>query len=380
MCLLAALCLVHVFVFAAGLASIAVLAVLAAFLGLTPGGADSAVGYWRAVARNIGLRAILLTAAASPSFVLLWLFFRSTTLMASPAWPSLMALARGIVACGPLWAFGGVDIAFGLIFNLLMAVLFWHGLQRRVQKFQMRRSDALLGLVLIWLAVYCICPDQWKTFTFISKRLAIFFFSCLLLGIAGLMIPQRIRRFVVVASVFLSLAMLTRWTLKYRALNSVLKEYTSVARQIAPNSRLLAVSFADYGAGPDGEELSWEVAPFMHASGYLGVDRTLVVLDDYEARVPYFPLSFRNTSAPRTLLRSGISGQAPRIDIAGYEKQTCSPVDYVLLWQLPGASGLSGNTRTLLDGLGAHYVLTSLSQPRGLVRLYRRQNWTGCPM
>jgi hypothetical protein len=66
----------------------------------------------------------------------------------------------------------------------------------------------------------------------------------------------------------------------------------------------------------------------------MGTEKPMIILDNYEANMGYFPLNWKEGVNPYHHLSTGngIEGQPPGADIAGYTKNTGVQIDYILMW------------------------------------------------
>ena len=106
------------------------------------------------------------------------------------------------------------------------------------------------------------------------------------------------------------------------------RELMSVAPVIRPNTLVLPFNFVTVRDIP---EKSW---PFIHAAEYLGINKPLILLDNYEASTGFFPLRWTDHADPyRALIKGhGIEVAPPQATIREYELRSGHAVDYVLLW------------------------------------------------
>ena len=153
---------------------------------------------------------------------------------------------------------------------------------------------------------------------------------------------------------------------------------------IKPNTTLLPLSFSNTGHAPDGKVLSGRVKPFWHASGYIAAQKNVVVLNNYQAALDYFPIAYRSETSPFLHIGIenypskgdwGIEAEPPRVDFLNYPQRTGGHVDYVLIWQVLEGHRTLENTKSIFKQLEEGYDLIYTSPQRGLMQLYRRKDW-----
>jgi hypothetical protein len=318
-----------------------------------------------------GLRGLLrVWGAAAPGAVLL-LVLVSNEPVETTEWQPFSALLRHLYFAGPLWTFSPVDTAFGAalfgLFAGVTAVAWW-------SRSRGGRVPALAWLTLVYFALLVMLPSQWKSLGLITERVGTFAFLTWVLFLAGRCYGPRSRTSIIVAAQVLAILLIVRWTVAVESLDDYAEEYLSVAAHIAPATRLLELNFAPRGRGPTGERLSHPVAPFAHTIGVVGAARDAVILNDYEALTVVFPLKHRSDAAQ--LLESTLHDPPDfrMEDLAAFERATCQPIDYVVVWQ-PDRE--NPHTRLLLQSLAARYALMYVSEG-GRVRLHARRGEAPC--
>ena len=126
---------------------------------------------------------------------------------------------------------------------------------------------------------------------------------------------------------------ISRINIQFRASDAI-KDVLETSRYIKPNSVVLPLNFSLNGKDEHGNiiaDINWL---FCHATDYLGVEKPLIMLDNYEANIGYFPVRWKDEKNPYWHLATyeGIEGQPPSADIDAYKKKTGVDIDYVILW------------------------------------------------
>uniref|UniRef100_UPI0019616CE7 hypothetical protein n=1 Tax=Okeania hirsuta TaxID=1458930 RepID=UPI0019616CE7 len=151
------------------------------------------------------------------------------------------------------------------------------------------------------------------------------------------------------------------------------QEYLEVRQHIPDRSTVLPLSFAHQGLTPEGKNVARRIWLFMHAADYLGTDRSLVMLGNYEAGLGYFPLIWKADKQPYVHLgvRENIEGRPPAVDLLSYPQKTGGSVDYVLSWCMEGEFKDHPNTLDLRNQLEKAYEEVFRSS-NGLAVLYKK--------
>ena len=121
--------------------------------------------------------------------------------------------------------------------------------------------------------------------------------------------------------------------------------------------------------------------PMFHIANRLELTGDRPVLFSYVARLPVYPVRFRPQADPQALLFGWLPSQRDtrvyKLDVAGFEKASGIPVDYVLLWDIPPDQD-PGAYRDLRAAVAqSHYQLAYRSSG-GRMELYRRPGSGGC--
>ncbi|HEX6940417.1 MAG TPA: hypothetical protein VF158_13465 [Longimicrobiales bacterium] len=231
-------------------------------------------------------------------------------------------------------------------------------------------SSACVGVG--WAAVafailYFFAPNGAAGGGYILPRVALYTLILTILWIGGHRLPAPIERLTGAAAVVLALWFLAVRTPTYAEFERQLAGLAAAAAPIAENSTLLGLSFAPYGLSPDGGAASMRVKPLLHAAALVAAEKHLVLLDNYEAAHPGFPVRYRPDRDPTPHLARAYYPNGARLAIASYEQRTGGRVDYVLAWGIPATRPSSQPTLAHLDSTALR--IPTPGSP--LARLYR---------
>ena len=136
--------------------------------------------------------------------------------------------------------------------------------------------------------------------------------------------------------VMLTLLSIERFPAYSRAADWV-DDYLECEPKIKSNTKLLTINYELNGTISDGSEMiSTENWAFMHGTSYLGAMKPLILSDNYQAHMTWFPLNWKEDrfSFYNSTGVDGINFESrpPRADIIGYaEKSGKGPIDYILI-------------------------------------------------
>lgn len=150
-----------------------------------------------------------------------------------------------------------------------------------------QKGNIHLPLVLFFGLLYFILPNEMASGGFVSVRLSLLLFVVLVVWISTISLPKKlIVPLVVICLVSLShlFAYRDQWATIQNKFVSGLME---VSEHVPEGSVVMPLVESEH----------WF---FLHASNYLGAEKKLLVLDNYEAEVGYFPLLWKNKNSPAT--------------------------------------------------------------------------------
>ncbi len=152
-----------------------------------------------------------------------------------------------------------------------------------------------------------------------------------------------------------------------------LDEYLAVDHLIKPGTVVLPLAFSKEGEHIDGRLITDRNSVFHHAADYLGVGKALILLDNYEANMGYFPIKWKDDVNPYTHLSrgKGIEGVPPGGDIAAYKQKTGVDIEHIIMWCYKPEYLKHEQFRNFYNEITAGYHLVYTS-PTGRVLLYDR--------
>ncbi len=259
------------------------------------------------------------------------------------------------------------------IFFIVAATIFLARLIRR----ELGLKDGLLAAAAAFGLVYLLAPAKMSGGAVINERLMLFPFLMLILWFGTAVWRGAGRIGLQAAVTLITLALFGMHLQDYARVNDYLDEYLSGSELIEPQSTLLALSFSHQGHTPQGQVLSGRFGPFIHASGYIAAQRSVVDLKNYEATTGHFPVIYRPELDPYTHIgvNHGLERQPPAVNFLDYGERTGGSVDYVLLWRIRDRQRYLEPTLEILHQLDQGYELIHTSPQRGYMQLYRRKNF-----
>jgi hypothetical protein len=180
------------------------------------------------------------------------------------------------------------------------------------------KGDSWLTLFLILLLLYYVLPDSDGNAGFVSMRLCLLVFLALAVWLSFQKFPLWIVLPAAAAALIIFQAQLRFNYWKTAKLSPIAQECHEASLQIKPNTLIMPLDFSG----------NWVMS---HFSNYLGHEKAVVILENYEASTGYFPLMFNN----RGTFRKPLIGDNPMNSCVNFRwKMSPEPkqVDYIFAW------------------------------------------------
>jgi hypothetical protein len=298
--------------------------------------------------------------------------------------PSPLSRLLTVLAGDPFAPIGRSTAAVGLVLGLTLAFVAVSGAiaLSRTDRGQQDRSlrIAICMLPLGFLAFLMILPDAagggwthtWRAEPLPYVGLAL---ACAMLP------PHRLVQGLAIASATVgsvtAIAMLV-WVQVWQVA-PVAREFNEADRLIGPHCTIAPI-LGQFKLDPaNTAQLFYH--PLFHIANRFELRGDRPVLFSYGARLPIYPVRFVPGVDPHRLLFGWEPGQSDthvyKIDPIGYEAATGIPVDYILLWDMPGPDEASLFSAIRPSVLGAGYQLVYRSSGRRM-ELYQRPGPGGC--
>jgi hypothetical membrane protein len=178
-------------------------------------------------------------------------------------------------------------------------------------------DNGLLVISFVILALYFILPDGLRGYWFVSSRLLVFFFLFFISWIASGSMQFWIKVTAILVILVMNTFLLTIYIQESKKLNHSACELEKAATLITPNSVVLPVDQSE----------KWI---YGHFSNYLGIDKPMVILENYEAELDYFPVSWNIKKMPRLLFGTADS-VSPCLKWNSQTDNDTQTIEYVLL-------------------------------------------------
>ncbi len=230
-----------------------------------------------------------LAICAAPSLIFLFIFFQKTTFISTTERYQTVELFKWINDVRSLIVFGyqGEEIYTEQFFHIILLLLAFSLFTATNQSNTFNKTTILRYLILTFpicltLLLFFILPNG-ASAGMMSDRLCLLFFIYLLILVATRTLPSKIKSVAVFLIVILHLTLLIKHTITIRNLDKDAKLIVESANYIQENKIVLPVNLSDNWLEP-------------HFSNYLGVEKPMLILENYEAEVGWFPLLWKQDS------------------------------------------------------------------------------------
>jgi len=264
----------------------------------------------------------------------------------------------------------------GAVSAVVVAAVVAALLARRTRR--LRPIDGWLAAGALASALYFLTPDSVADGAQLTDRLALYPFFLALLWLGHVAVRLRRARATALALGVLFLAGTAFRLVKYRQLDGYLAEYLSAAPHVTEGSTILPLTFAPFGpregGAIDGKKLlSYRVQVFQHVNGWIATERAGIDLDNSQAHTRHAPLRWRPELDPFTLMNTrpfGMEAEPPCVELWTYPALG-GAIDYVLVWGATEAATKDECGGAVLSELRRDYERVFVSEPRGMLELYR---------
>lgn len=178
-------------------------------------------------------------------------------------------------------------------------------------------GDTWIVIALVLLAAYYVSPDVNDFGGVISLRIALLFYLSVLVWIIG----QRLNKWIqlTVAGIFIIVHFLRIdfYVEKTEGLREYGQKCYELSSAIQPNSVVLPLNYIN----------NWL---FLHFSNYIGADKPVIVLENYECTKDYFPLRWKMQTIPSPSI-DGKSLQSIGCNHWPYTANQAVKIDYIFV-------------------------------------------------
>ena len=173
-------------------------------------------------------------------------------------------------------------------------------------------------LLIVMLVLYFTLPDNDGSIGYVSLRLGILLFVFLLLWLSQMNFPRWFQISAVLVTLFCAGMLDDYYSKATVILNRVVVDCNKASDLIKPNSIVYPLNYSN----------NWLTA---HFSNYLGINKPIVILENYECVTGYFPLNWNEKNMPTAKLGEINLYDYPNSIWINKPRNPAKQVDYVFV-------------------------------------------------
>ncbi|MDD2983623.1 MAG: hypothetical protein PHQ74_09560 [Crocinitomicaceae bacterium] len=171
---------------------------------------------------------------------------------------------------------------------------------------------------IIILFLYFKLPDSDGSAGFVSVRLSLLFFLLLITWLSTQKFSSWFSILFVSVVLFSTFKLNVYYTQTVKHLSSIALACNQVSKHVEANSIVLPLNFTD----------NWLL---QHYSNYLGIDKPMIILENYECATGYFPINWNHQSLPNTKFGAMVWNDVPCIEWFSNTENQEKQIDYVFV-------------------------------------------------
>ena len=179
-------------------------------------------------------------------------------------------------------------------------------------------SDFWLFGTMIILLIYLKLPDSDGSAGFVSVRLGLIFFLFLIIWLSTQHFPKWFNLLLVGIVLFCNFKLNQYYISATKDLNKLAIECVDASKHILPNSIVLPLNYSE----------NWF---HEHFSNYLGINKPMIILENYECGTGYFPIKWNKKTIPNTLFGNLDKNQLPCLKWESNIKNASKKIDYIFV-------------------------------------------------
>lgn len=210
-------------------------------------------------------------------------------------------------------------------------------------------------MAVIFILLYFTLPNQIGAGGFISIRIGLIFFIFLIFWFSTKYFPKWILVISIVITMYINLKLNQFYIENNLALNQFTADIKSVAEQVPENSIILPITGNDY----------WILS---HLSNYLGTDKPMLILNNYECVTQYFPVVWNESKIPKLIVENSSTKFLDCTYWKSNENGKTKKIEYLI--QIGGNYYFTENCVNIIDSsIQINYELVSNNKNCSLYKL-----------
>ena len=262
------------------------------------------------------------------------------------------------------------------VIPIVGALLLVYTLVDKIRRRSFGPTDAFFLCFLMLMYAYFLGPADMMGAGLMVWRLQFTPYFCLLLWVGSAHYPGWARAALTTIGVVIAFSLIVIRLPYHQKASRTVEELLTVRDYIDDRSTVLPLSYDFAGQTPEGEKVTDYAWLFLHAADYIGSDKSLIMMGNYEGGTFNFPLIWRWERNPYNYLgtdKGGIESLPPHVNILDYPNRTGGTnIDYVLLFCPKCEFRDHDNLKDVYRQLNERYDLIFTTKT-GLGELYKRK-------
>jgi hypothetical protein len=267
---------------------------------------------------------LVLFAASLICLVLFILYFNNRPSLDNLNYLPIKTLFKWIYDLRPIIGYNyEIELQFSRVIFITLTLLaivslyFWVKELTGRRKFITKETPWLV-IFFILVILYFTLPDSDNSAGFVSVRTLLLAFLFLIIFLSTISIPRWIGWICVPVILFSNFNLNSYYISVVNNQNKIVQSCTDASKHIESNSIVLPLNYSN----------NWL---FGHYSNYLGIDKPMIVLDNYEASTGYFPIKWNNNDMPNILMGELKNKYVPCLHWKTNLNNSDKKIDYVFV-------------------------------------------------
>ena len=218
-----------------------------------------------------------------------------------------------------------------------------------------QKTSYWMIIIILMLLFFFFVPDQAASGGVIKFRFELYFFLFLIILFSTVPVKKTTGLFITITISVWMIFKMSYLFPRMKILNDDIAQAMSCQNYIRENTILLPLNYSG----------NW-----MHSNifNYTGSMKSVLVLDNYEAGVPHFPLIWKENRNPVVILGDFNSNPPLCANVQSFEKLTGHKIDYILMWDYNQMTDSCSQAIESVISSSYHLVCTKDSR----LKLYER--------
>lgn len=236
---------------------------------------------------------------------------------------------------------------------------------------KLKSHDGLLLSIPFYLLMYLFVPTDYAC-QLLEPRLQVYI---VLILFYWLNVELVSKTFIKLLRVIFFGMMLALFVIRFPVIqqqDAAMKEWMTLDTWLPEHALVLPLNFKQSGIDEKGQDINNRSDIFIHAADYLGVRKNLLLLDNYEAHLSWFPLRFKEAINPYLHLCSNasIESNRPSCQLEAYAPKAHQSIDYIIYYGFETKVLKDPATAAMHQDVWRLYTQIYVS-PSGHVQLYK---------